>query len=90
MVSRELEDINSVDGRIQDIKDSYSLLRDLYSQSWLRTNRPYALRPVLEHYDYTIGIWLARMDKVKSAQRQWSNTRTLPSAAEAGVPLPAN
>jgi hypothetical protein len=90
MVSRELEDINSIDGRIQDIKDSYSQLRDLYAQSWLRTNRPYALRPVLERYDYTIGIWLARMDKIKGAQRQWSNTKTLPSAAEAGVPLPPN
>ena len=90
MVSRELSDINGVDGRIQDIKDNYSLLRDLYSQSWLRTNRPYALRPVLEHYDYTIGLWLARVDKLRSAQRQWSNSRLLPSASEEGVPPPAN
>ena len=90
MVSRELSDINGVDGRIQDIKDNYSLLRDLYSQSWLRTNRPYALRPVLEHYDYTIGLWLARVDKLRSAKRQWSNSRLLPSASEEGVPPPAN
>ncbi|MDQ2924096.1 MAG: beta-N-acetylhexosaminidase [Acidobacteriota bacterium] len=83
---RELSDINGVNGRIQDIKDGYSLLRDLYAQSWLRTNRAYALRPVLEHYDYTIGIWLARMDKVRSAQRQWGETRTLPTAAETGIP----
>ena len=88
-VATLLGDINGVNGRIQDIKDTYSLIRDLYAQSWLRTNRPYALRPVLEHYDYTIGIWLSRMDKMRSAQRQWSDSRTLPSAAEVGIYAPS-
>ncbi|QMV20217.1 family 20 glycosylhydrolase [Granulicella sp. 5B5] len=83
-----LSDINGVNGRIQDIKDGYSTLRDLYQQLWLRTNRPYALRPVLEHYDYTIGIWLARMDKLRAAQRTWEATHTLPTAAETGIPVP--
>jgi hypothetical protein len=87
-ISRELSDINGVNGRIQDIKDGYSLIRDLYSQLWLRTNRPYALRPVLEHYDYTIGIWLTRMDKVRSAQRQWGDSHTLPGAADLEIPPP--
>ena len=91
-VNRELSDINGVNGRIQDIKDGYSLIRDLYSQLWLRTNRPYALRPVQEHYDYTIGIWLARMDKVRSAQRQWADDHTLPAASDLEIPpaLPAD
>ena len=87
-VGRELSDINGVNGRIQDIKDGYSLLRDLYAQTWLRTNRAYGLRPVLEHYDYTIALWLSRMDKVRTAQRQWSDTRTLPTAFETGIPTP--
>ena len=87
-VNRELSDINGVNGRIQDIKDGYSLIRDLYSQLWLRTNRPYALRPVLEHYDYTIGVWLARMDKVRSAQRQWSDNHILPAATDLEIPPP--
>ncbi|MBB5066834.1 beta-N-acetylhexosaminidase [Granulicella mallensis] len=87
-VNALLSDINGVNGRIQDIKDGYSLLRDLYAQSWLRTNRPYALRPVLEHYDYTIALWLSRMDKVRTAQRQWSDNKVLPSATETGIPAP--
>ncbi|HEY5381068.1 MAG TPA: family 20 glycosylhydrolase [Acidobacteriaceae bacterium] len=87
-VNRELSDINGVNGRIQDIKDGYSLLRDLYSQLWLRTNRPYALRPVLEHYDSTIGLWLTRIDKVRSAQRQWADSRILPNAADFDIPAP--
>ncbi len=87
-VSRELGDINGVNGRIQDIKDAYSLTRDLYEQAWLRSNRPYALRPVLEHYDYTIGIWLGRSDRVRAAQRQWADSHTLPMASEVGIPGP--
>ena len=87
-VSRELSDINGTNGRIADIRDKYSLLRDLYQQAWLRSNRPYALRPVLEHYDYTIGLWLARSDKLRAAQRQWADSHTIPSAAELGIPAP--
>jgi hexosaminidase len=88
-VSRELSDINGVNGKIQDIIGTYSLLRDLYEQAWYRSNRAYALRPVLEHYDYTVGIWLARSDKLRSAQRQWSDTHTLPSASDLGLPFPS-
>jgi hypothetical protein len=88
MTARELSDINGVNGRIRDLIDTYSLLRDLYAQSWLRTNRPYSLRPVLERYDYTIALWLSRSDKVRSAQRQWTATQTLQPATEVGIPTP--
>jgi hypothetical protein len=85
-VSRELGDLNSVNGRIQDLRNGYTLIRDLYESAWLRSNRPYWLRNVLEQYDYTTQIWLARADKVHSAQRQWSDSKTLPPADEMGVP----
>jgi hexosaminidase len=87
-VSRELSVIYGVNGRIRDLIDTYSLLRDLYEQAWYRSNRTYSLRPVLEHYDYTIGIWEARADKLHSAQRQWSDSHTLPPATDLGLPLP--
>jgi len=88
LVGHELSDINGVNGRIRDLIDTYALLRDLYAQSWLRTNRPYSLRPVLEHYDYTISLWLSRSDKVRSAQRQWTATQTLQPASDVGIPSP--
>lgn len=89
MTARDLSEIRSINGKLEDIVDGYSLIRDLYEQLWLRTNRPYGLRPVLEHYDYTIGLWYARIDAVRSVQRQWDNTKTLPSAAQLGIPSPA-
>jgi hypothetical protein len=87
-VGRELSDINGVNGRFQDYINTYSLLRDLFEQAWYRSNRTNGLRPMLEHYDYTIGIWEARSDRLRSAQRQWSDTHTLPTAAELGLPGP--
>jgi len=87
-VARELSDINGINGRIEDIRDNYSLLRDMFEAAWLRSNRPYALRQVLEHYDYTIGLWLARSDRFRSALRQWNDTHTLPPAADLGIPGP--
>jgi hypothetical protein len=86
-VSRELGDINGVNGRIQNLRNGYTLLRDLYESAWLRSNRPYWLRNVLEQYDYTTQIWLARADKVHSVQRQWADSKTLPSAQDLGIPV---
>ena len=87
-VNRELSDINSVGytGRLEDIRNGYTLIRDLFESAYLRSNRPYSLRNVLEQYDYTTQIWLARIDKVHSAQRQWSESKTLPAAEELGIP----
>jgi hypothetical protein len=86
MVPRELSDINGINGRLSDILDTYSLLRDMHASAWLRTNRPYGLRPVLEHYDYTIGLWYSRRDKFRAAQRQWSATKSLPTPTDLGLP----
>jgi hypothetical protein len=85
-VNREISDIYSLNGRIEDIRSGYTLLRDLYESAWLRSNRPYWLRNVLEQYDYTTQIWLARADKLHSAQRQWADSKTLPTAEELGIP----
>jgi hexosaminidase len=85
-VGRELSDLNGVNGRMQDLRNSYTLLRDLYESAWLRSNRPYWLRNILEQYDYATQIWITRADKIHTAQRQWSDLRTLPAATELGIP----
>jgi hypothetical protein len=89
-VSHDLGDMYGVNGRLQDIRSGYTLLRDLFESAWLRSNRPYWLRNNLEQYDYAVHIWLDRAEKVHSAQRQWADSRTLPSAAELGIPLPSS
>jgi len=83
-----LSDINGVNGRLQDLTYGYSQLRDMYEQQWLRSYRPANLRPILEHFDYTTQLWQSRIDKLRSVQRQWADQRTLPSAADLGLPAP--
>jgi hypothetical protein len=85
-VNREVGDIYSVNGRIEDIRNGYTLIRDLFESAWLRSNRPYWLRNILEQYDYTTQLWLARGDKLHSAQRQWAESKTLPTDEELGIP----
>ncbi len=87
-LSRELSDINSANGKLQDLRNNYSLIRDLYETAWLKSNRPYFLRNNLERFDLTIQLWLQRIDKVRTAQRQWSNSQSLPPATDLGIPNP--
>ncbi|MGI4853158.1 MAG: glycoside hydrolase family 20 zincin-like fold domain-containing protein [Janthinobacterium lividum] len=89
-VSRALIDINAVNGRLQDLRNNYSLLRDLYEQAWLKSYRLYWLQNNLQRYDLTIQLWLSRIDKVRSAQRQWDRSQSIPPASDLGIPpLPA-
>ena len=88
-VTRQLNDINSVNGKLQDLRNTYSLIRDLYEAAWLKSNRPYFLRNNLERFDSTIQLWISRSDRVRTAQRQYSNTQTLPPASDLGIPAPA-
>ena len=76
----------SGNGRLEDMVASYSLYRDLYANLWRRTNRDYALTPVLEHFDHTIDLWLTRIDRFRSAQRQWGDNNTLPAPSDLGLP----
>jgi len=85
-VSRELSDLNGVNGRMQDLRNGTNLLRDLYESAWLRSNRPYWLRNILDQYDAAAQLWIARADRIHSAQRQWADIKTLPSAYELGIP----
>jgi hexosaminidase len=85
-VARSLNLINAPNGKLQDMRNQYSLMRDLYETAWLKSNRPYFLRNNLARYDYTLNTWLSRIDKVRSAQRQWDRSRTIPPAADLGLP----
>ena len=87
-VTRALGSINAVNGKLQDMRNNYSQLRDLYEQAWLKSYRPYWLHNNLARYDLTLQLWLSRVDKVRSAQRQWGTTNTLPPASDLGLPAP--
>ncbi len=86
-VAHELNDINNaVNSRTRDLRDNYALLRELYAQTWLRSNRLAGLRPVLTRFDTTLSLWQTRIDRINQARHQLSETHTLPPASDLGIP----
>jgi hypothetical protein len=86
--NRELSDISGVNGRLQDLRDGYSLTRDLYEAAWLRENRPYWLHNVLVKYDLAIQSWQARAERFAQARSEFGRTRRLPLPESVGIPAP--
>lgn len=81
-----LTEITQMNGRMQDLRDGYTMLRQLYEAAWLRENRPYWLGNVLARYDLGTQLWITRGDKVSDVLHQWWDTKTLPKPAELGIP----
>jgi hypothetical protein len=86
-VSELLYTIGSNNGRLRDIRDGYTLLRDLYRQAWLRDNRLYWLQTNMDRYDLSAQLWINRGDLWQTQViQQWHDTHTLPTPEEAGLP----
>jgi hexosaminidase len=83
---RDLADITGANGRLQDLRDGYSLIRDEYERLWLRENRPYWLHNVLARYDLATQLWIGRADRVNLARQEWYRSQRLPPAASLGIP----
>jgi hexosaminidase len=85
-VDEMLWTIGSTNGRLQDIRDGYTLLGGLYRQAWLRDNRPYWLENNQARYDRAAQLWIGRGDRWDLVIERWGNTHTLETPTEAGLP----
>ena len=83
-----LSSISSMYGRCQDLRDSYSMLKNLYRDSWLAENRPYWLDNVLVRYDLRIQLWQRRGEEIERLNQEWQQTKSLPTAHDADIPEP--
>lgn len=83
-----LQEISSMFGRCQDLRDAYSASKAEYSQVWLSENRPYALNNVLVRYDLEASRWQQRADLFHDATREWEEGKELPAATALGMPAP--
>jgi hypothetical protein len=84
-----VDEISSMFGRCQDLRDGYSAVKDEFSQVWLSENRPYWLNNVSVRYDLAIEKWQQRGDLFQAGLRGWDNGKDLPPAAELGLPATA-
>lgn len=85
-VSEMLYNIGDNNGRLEDIRDGYAQLGGLFRQAWLRDNRPYWLENNQARYDHAAQMWVERGERWDLVVQRWSDTHTLGSAAEVGLP----
>ena len=88
-ISAMIENVGSNNGKIEDMRDGYTELGELYKRAWLRDNRPYWLDNNLRRYDRAAELWIGRADRWQSqVVQQWWDTKTLPLPEQVGlVPL---
>ncbi len=84
--NRELSDISGINGRLQDLRDGYTLTKELYEAAWRRENRPYWLGNVTVKFDLGAQLWQSRADKFAQARSEYGRTRKLPSGESIGFP----
>ncbi len=85
-VSEALYIIGSANGRLQDIRDGYSQLGELYREAWLRDNRTYWLANNMALYDRATQMWIGRGMAWQNVIERWNSSHTLLPAAEVGLP----
>lgn len=82
--------LDTIGSRLQDMRDGYAQLGELFKEEWLRNYRPYWLANNMARYDRDTQLWVGRADQWGHlVGGRWHSTHTLPSAAEAGLPVHA-
>jgi hypothetical protein len=86
-VGNDLEEITSINARLEDMRDVMTRLRGMYEKAWLRENRPYWLGNVLIRYDHLADEFESKIVAVEDAQRQYAIQKTLPAPQKLGFYL---
>lgn len=81
-----LDEISSMFGRCQDLRDAYSAIKSEYAQVWLSENRPYWLNNVTVRYDLQIEEWQRRGNGFQQAIWDFENNKEMPTAQALGLP----
>jgi len=79
--------IAGANGLCEDLRDGYSYGRLIYSDLWMRENRPYWLQNVLVRYDLSTQLWVQRSTQFRAAQFSWRTEHRLPAPSELGIPM---
>ena len=83
-VEQDLDEINSMNARLEDLRDATTRLRGLYEKNWLREDRPYWLPNVLVRYDTFARAIQEKIVAVSQAGTQFDTQKTLPPPQQLG------
>lgn len=87
-VRSRLGKINSVNGLVQDLRDTTNELMQLYRAAWLAENRPYWLDNVLLRYQSEALYWQDKSRMFTRAAQAYGMTKVLPAPETLGICLP--
>jgi hexosaminidase len=85
LVGNELEEIDSTNGRLQDLRDYTTRLRELYRQLWLSENLPDWLPNILQLYDRNSQMWQDRISSFARIESEHGDGKPLPPADSLGL-----
>lgn len=81
----ELGEIESTNGRLDDLRDYTTRLRELYRELWLSENLPDWLPNVLQRYDRNSAMWQDLIAKFARIQDEHGKGKPLPPANSLGL-----
>ncbi len=86
-VGGDLEEITSINARLEDLRDATTRLAEMYREAYLREYGPYWLDNVLVRYDDLASEFQKKIVAVRQAHRQYDATKTLTQPEELGFYL---
>jgi hypothetical protein len=85
ITENELGEIQSTNGRLEDLRDYTTRLRELYCQLWLSENLPDWLPNILQLYDRNSQMWQDEIAKFARIQTEHGRGKPLPPADSLGL-----
>jgi hexosaminidase len=86
MASADLEDIQSTNGRLEDLRDYTTRLTELYRHLWLSENLPAWMPNMLQLYKRNSDLWQDLIAKFSGIRYGFYGGQPLPSAESLGLP----
>ncbi|HYV06636.1 MAG TPA: family 20 glycosylhydrolase, partial [Blastocatellia bacterium] len=83
-VARDLNEITSINARLEDLRDATTRLRAAYAELWLKENRAYWLGNVLVRFDNLASLFQSKIQAVQAAERQYRDQGFLPPPHQLG------
>jgi hexosaminidase len=84
LVQRNLSQIAGANGRLEDLRDAATRLREMYAKLWMAENRAYWLGNVTVRYDNLARLFQAKSQAVRQAMQQYREQGTLPTPQQMG------
>jgi hypothetical protein len=85
VTDNELGEIECTNGRLEDLRDYTTRLRELYCQIWLSENLPDWLPNILQLYDRNSQMWQDEIAKFARIQAERVQGKPLPPADSLGL-----